>query len=148
MRSTGVRFKATQAANLRCNAYRTYTFHLNSIPALKYKSCKLWLLVGLKFNYLATKIFEIFSRHFLWRLQSQVCGALMSSSMISHYLASKKRSVVPLLSNQISIHFFTSVFARKFYKWWVWSKIEDGKYTKNKFWNLSLQYKQICRLPA
>jgi len=56
MRSSGARFKATQAANIRCNAYRTYTFHLNSIPALKYKYCMFWLLVGLKFNYLTTKI--------------------------------------------------------------------------------------------
>jgi len=56
MRSSGARFKASQAANIRCNAYRTYTFHLNSILALKCKACVLWLLVGLKFNYLATKI--------------------------------------------------------------------------------------------
>ena len=56
MRGSDARFKVAQAANIRCNAYRTYTFHLNSIPALKYKPCKLWLHVGLKFNYLTTKI--------------------------------------------------------------------------------------------
>jgi len=33
----------------------------------------------------------------------------------------------------MSIQFFTSAFARKFYKWWVWSKIEARKYTKHKF---------------
>jgi len=31
----------------------------------------------------------------------------------------------------------------KFLLKWVWSKIEAGKHTKNKFWNLSRQYKQI-----
>jgi len=56
VRSSGARFKATQAASMRCNAYRAYALHLTSIPALKYKACKLWLLAGLKFNYLTTKI--------------------------------------------------------------------------------------------
>jgi len=51
-----VRFKATQTANIRCNVYRTCTFHLNNIPALKYKACMLWLLVSLKFSYLTIKI--------------------------------------------------------------------------------------------
>jgi len=36
--------------------YRTCTFHLNNIPALKDKACMLWLLVSLKFSYLTTKI--------------------------------------------------------------------------------------------
>jgi len=44
MRSSGVRFKETQTAKMRSNACRTYTFHLNSIPALKCKACKPWLL--------------------------------------------------------------------------------------------------------